>query len=205
MLSVAPLKQFLLICGSKKLYDSPWSEFFSPISERFEVVRTTFGVKYRIGLLAWSGCQRGGEAWGRTRSSVRAGRGRGCETPLGQICHSVTAREFCHVGKLCAWLPCPCDWWQILGSSEGSLGCGIHRPLRIFFGLYRSQIQRKRCFIRVNLPHSERPLNTRQGLACTTSTLNYAVYWCPYVVYTWWFYYRTVSPTSCMCFTEIHV
>ena len=45
----------------------------------------------------------------------------------------------------------------------------LHRPPGIFFGLYRSQIQRKRCFIRVNLPHSERPLNTRQGLACTTT------------------------------------
>ena len=64
----------------------------------------------------------------------------------------------------------------------------LHRPLGIFFGWYWSQIQRKRCFIRVNLPHSERPLNTRQGLACTTSTLNYAVYWCPYVIYTWCFY-----------------
>ena len=64
--------------------------------------------------------------------------------------------------------------------------------------MYRSQIHIKRCFIRVNLPHSERPLNTRQGLACTTSTLNYAVYWCPYVIYTWCFYSRTVSPTSCI-------
>ena len=38
------LWKFLLFCGLKRLYDSP-GEFFSPISERCEVV-STFGVKY---------------------------------------------------------------------------------------------------------------------------------------------------------------
>ena len=49
--------------------------------------------------------------------------------------HPATARERCHIGKSCARLPCPCDWWQTLRSSEGSLGCCLHRPLGIFHRL----------------------------------------------------------------------
>ena len=38
----------------------------------------------------------------------------------------------CHIGKLCAWVPCPRHWRQILRSLEGSLGFGPHRPVGIF-------------------------------------------------------------------------
>ena len=70
-------------------------------------------------------------------------RGRGCEAAVGQTCHFVAARECCHIGKSCAWFPCPCDWWQTLRSSEGSLGCGLNRSLGIFFGWYWSQNREK--------------------------------------------------------------
>ena len=48
-------------------------------------------------------------------------------------------------------------------------------------------------------------LRYNKELACTTSTLNYGVYWCPCVIYIWCVYSRTVSPIWWMCFTEIHV
>jgi len=38
----------------------------------------------------------------------------------------------CHIGKLCARVPCPRHWWQMLRSQEGSLGFGPHRPVGIF-------------------------------------------------------------------------
>ena len=67
------------------------------------------------------------------------------------------------INALVSWVKID-DWsdtFTYYSSSEGSLGCGLHWPLGIFFGCYRSQTQRKRCLVRVNLPHSERPQNTR--------------------------------------------
>ena len=54
--------------------------------------------------------------------------------------------------------------------------------------LHRWQVLWKRCFIRANLSHRKISVSPkRQGLSCTTSTLNCGVYWCPFSISLWYF------------------